>query len=825
VTDPSGNPVYQGEIFDPSTTRLAANGSYVRDPFMYNGTLNVMPPSAVSARSQLLLAQEALPNLPGTAQNWIGPNAEVRVDKDQLSLKFDELINPTNRITFDWDKLTPFTTDIGQTKGVNTGFSGHSFLDGGFGYLPSNLGESAGFVDDRDQYRMRLNYVWTIKPNLLMSARAAIIANPNRQVPWFPQTGATKVFGQTMGLQGFQSTRGPTVNISGFSSLGSGFTLGKWPDSTIPVALDFAWSRGEHNVKFGANYDLEHSILRGGENYSYGNVNFGPLETGLPGVSGTGAGIASELLGLADSASTNSSGLNEYAVSGGWAFYAQDTWRITSKLTITPGIRWNYFIPTYEHHNEIGSFEPNIMNPATGTLGAVGFYGSGAGRLGVTTTNVPYYNAWGGQMGLAYQLNAKTVIRANYGVSYSAAWAKWLGIGGVGFPTYGISASFSRSSTDAGITPGWNWANPFPVVFPSLPDLDPTLENGGGITYVDRSQNQVPRYQTPSFQIERELPGNIVISVGWLATLVAHQYEGNDDNLNALAPSVYAHYGALLQGTPQAAGIPLPYPGFSGSAAQALLAYPQYTSVGLSNDPDGQSSYNALQVKLQKRVGHGLTALVAYTDSKLLDNFGGAQNVYMKNTAKALDGRDEANILAISWTYDLPFGKGKHFNSSSNIVNEIFGDWKLSSIQNYWSGEPISVSTEAGIPFAGEWPVLNPGVPIKKTSCSNYSWGNTSDSLLNAAAFSPPAAFTFGNVHTLPNVRFCGFAEEDFGLDREVKLKEGKTVRFGTFWQNAFNRVDYQPDVFNNDMQSSGFGRYGDAYPGRKIQFYLRFQW
>jgi len=281
-----------------------------------------------------------------------------------------------------------------------------------------------------------------------------------------------------------------------------------------------------------------------------------------------------------------------------------------------------------------------------------------------------------------------------------------------------------------------------------------------------------------------------------------------------------------------AAGIKLPYAGFTGTVAQALLPYPQYSGVGIGNDPDGYSDYNALQFKLQKRMGNGLTFLLAYTDSKLLSmgissyNNQGIQSIYMKNTGKQLDGRDEANIVAASWTYDLPFGRGKHFVSSNNAVNKIFGDWKLSAIQNYWTGFPVYVYTEAGIPYAGEWPVKVPGVsPTAGVSgCSGYNWGDPKSRIVNPAAFSTPAAFTFGNVATLPNVRNCGYAEEDFGLDREIKLKEAKVLRFGTFFQNAFNRVDYQAITFNSDINSSGFGRYGDAYPGRKIQFYLRFQ-
>jgi hypothetical protein len=772
-----------------------------------------------------VIAQEALPNLPGVANNWAGPNAEIRVDKDQLSMKFDQIINPTNRLTFVWDKLTPFTL-FGLQQGVNTGYSGHSFLDGGFGYLPPSLGESAAFIDDRDQYRMRFNYVWTAKPNMVVSFRAGVIANPNRKVPWFPLTGKTATFGRDAGLQGLQSPRGPLVNIAGYSSLGTFFSNGRWPTSTVPVNLDVAWSKGTHNLKFGANYNINHAILVGGENGSWGTFNFGPTETGLPGVSNTGAGIASMMLGQVDSASAGSNNLSEYGIAGGWALFAQDTWRVTPKLTITPGIRWNYFIPPYDHHDAIGTFDPTIPNPgANGLLGALAFYGSGAGRNGLKTMNTPYYRGWGVQFGIAYQLNPKTVVRANYGFSYAAAWSKWLGIGGVGYPTYGISATLEPASTNNGVTPAFNWSKPFPLTFPQLPIVDPTLQNGSSADYVDRTQNRPPDYQTPSFQVERELPGDFIASVGYLGTFVHHNFT-SQDNLNVLPLADYAKYGALLSGTPHAAGIPLPYPGFTGSAAQALLPYPQYLSVPVPNAGDGNSAYNALQIKVQKRVGHGLTFLTAFTASKLTDNWDNvAQSPYMKQTAKALSPRDEAKILAVSWTYDLPFGKGKHFLNSSNALDKIFGNWKLSAIQNYWSGQPVVVSTEASIPFASVWPVLVPGVSQRGVSCSNYVFGDPNSSILNRAAFATPAAFTFGNVKVLPSMRGCGYAEEDFGLDKEIRLTEHKLLRVGTFWQNAFNRTDFQPLQLNGDINSASFGRYGDAYPGRKIQFYMRFQY
>jgi len=340
-------------------------------------------------------------------------------------------------------------------------------------------------------------------------------------------------------------------------------------------------------------------------------------------------------------------------------------------------------------------------------------------------------------------------------------------------------------------------------------------------------------YETPSFQVERELPAGFLLSVGYAGTFAHRMYETGLDNLDFLPLADYSKYGALLLGTPQAAGIPLPYPGFTGSAAQALLPYPQYLSIPDDETGDGNSSYNALQIKVQKRVGYGFTFLGAYTGSKAMANFnkvvvgyafGSIQHPDMKNTARALSREDEPKILALSWTYELPFGRGKRYLNSTKSLNRIFGDWKLSAIQNYWSGRPISVGTEASIPYGGEWPVLVPGVSPRGTSCSNFNPTDPNSRILNPSAFATPAAFTFGNISTLPNVRNCGFAEEDFGLNKDIKFTEHNVLRIGTFWQNALNRTDWQAVTLNTDINSSGFGRYGDAYPGRKIQLYMRFE-
>ena len=156
-------------------------------------------------------------------------------------------------------------------------------------------------------------------------------------------------------------------------------------------------------------------------------------------------------------------------------------------------------------------------------------------------------------------------------------------------------------------------------------------------------------------------------------------------------------------------------------------------------------------------------------------------------------------------------------------MSKVIGGWQFSAIQNYFSGRPILVTTEASIPFANEEPVRVPGQPFEATPCGSYSpFNSTGNSYLNAAAFTTPAPLgspnPFGNIAEIPSLRQCGFMEEDFGLNKQIAVNERWKVRFGTLWQNAFNRHPWE--TLNTDTNSSAFGHYGAAYPARNIQIY-----
>jgi hypothetical protein len=321
---------------------------------------------------------------------------------------------------------------------------------------------------------------------------------------------------------------------------------------------------------------------------------------------------------------------------------------------------------------------------------------------------------------------------------------------------------------------------------------------------------------------------------------LVHRIPANGaENFNALPLSALSLGGLLLSNVnspeARAAGIPIPYPGFNGSVAQALLPYPQYISVPVLEAQVGNSSYHALQLNAQKRFGYGLSFLVAYTASKNLTNsflnINGAgsmviQHPSQKDTGKAIDNADRPQQLAVSWTYELPFGKGKAIGSqASGIVNQLIGGWKISGIQNYFSGRPIRVTSRATIPFTNAiWPNLVPDQALGATSCGDYDPGDPArNRYLNSNAFATPAPYTFGNISQLPNIRVCGYKEGNFGIDKEFPVREGTIIRFGSLFQNAFNRVNWR--TLNTDIgNTASFGRYQDSYPGRNIQFYLRIE-
>jgi hypothetical protein len=282
-----------------------------------------------------------------------------------------------------------------------------------------------------------------------------------------------------------------------------------------------------------------------------------------------------------------------------------------------------------------------------------------------------------------------------------------------------------------------------------------------------------------------------------------------------------------------AAGITKPYPTFNGSVARALTPYPQYSGLSALSDQWGNSAYNALEFNLQKHFG-SLTMLANYTISKWLTDgnyvgflgYGGANAFqhpdFRNKEAKQLSSLDRPQVLNLSWVYDLPVGKGKHYLAHTNgVVDRIVGGWRVSAIQTYYSGTPLSIGGNQSIPgVGGVWVIRQPGVPVKVQSCHDLNPNGANNRLLNVNAFTEPAPFQFGNTSQLPDVRSCGYKNEDISVDKSVAINERSRVHVGMIFANAFNR-HYWGGI-NTGIASPGFGTISGASAPRTMQYYLR---
>jgi hypothetical protein len=345
-------------------------------------------------------------------------------------------------------------------------------------------------------------------------------------------------------------------------------------------------------------------------------------------------------------------------------------------------------------------------------------------------------------------------------------------------------------------------------------------------------------------ELARELPGHVSLRIGYVGTM-GHRLESNY-NMNVLPLADFALGNLLTQNinspAAQAAGIRSPFPGFTGSVAQALLPYPQYLSVTNVAGQWGNSSYNALQINVQRQFG-SLAFLANFTTSKELCNvwYSGATGVpgndlqypTQRNNIKSLCGipsegqaGDKPKVLNFSWVWNVPVGSGKRYlGSARGLLNQVVGGWTVSAYQTYQSGAGLRVTSDEAIPGVGTvWPVLVPGVPVKAVKgCGAINPGDPNSRYLNINAFRDAAPFSLGNVAVLPSARRCGYLSEDLGIEKAFAFREHARAIVGANAQNLFNRHFLTSLSTDIDVPAS-FGRFSGTSFSRSIQLFARIE-
>lgn len=487
----------------------------------------------------------------------------------------------------------------------------------------------------------------------------------------------------------------------------------------------------------------------------------------------TGNSYASFLLGAVDSVSIYQA---NFSMLGSrfrtFSPYIQDDYKFNDRLTINMGLRWDYYSPYKEVKDRWSFFNPNLINPATGTAGALQFAGKGADACNCRTPVNTYMRNIGPRFGFAYRVTDKTVVRASAGIMYTHSG----GVGGSSAGNYngtgqtGLTVSPSITSTGQGGIPAFYLSqaesNTTIPAYSTTPVRSPSTNAGN---YLDASNNVITAgsiaYADPylggrapytgqwSFSIQQQLTSNTTATINYTASsnhFLVQQGRGKWQN--QLDPK-YAILGAILKQTPSAVdkatgktylqeaqaimpGIGMPYSNFGGSngtISQMLKPFPQYSGITDTWGEIGNSSYNALQVIISRKETRDLSYTMNFSWNKTVDNMGSFRAGYAI-PGNVIDGGKTWNVplridrgdsgdapLTFSFygVYGLPFGPG-HIQSRSRIVNGLVRQWKVSWIAKANRGGLLSIS---GAPIASYNGMPASQVTTDTTGCNLPSVG------------------------------------------------------------------------------------------------------
>lgn len=628
--------------------------------------------------------------------------------------------------------------------------------------------------------------------------------------------------------------------------------------NTFTLQDNVLWVKGRHSLTFGFQFqalqDNFNNPLTGTlAGFTFSNNETGGFSPTGTLLSNTGNSYASYLLGAVDSSGVTQ---NAVAETGGrykdYAAYIQDDFKVSSRLTINLGLRWDVWGPFKEVADRMSFFNPLSPNPAAGGhLGALEFAGTGPYSCNCSIPIRTHYLNLGPRVGAAYRLGDKTVIRAGFAMTYVHA-------GGVcgrvnarqGLSQLGFNTTASFSSPSSGV-PAFYWDNGYPA-YQAPPFLNPGYGTGfitsnptgaQTITYGDPNIGaKPPYYENWNMGVQHSITASMTLSAAYSGSkgnfLPGAGPGGGSVNI---APLKYLALGSLLTATATPATIAqakalfpeiaLPFANFVGTVGQMLRPYPQYGTISNPWANLGQSSYNSLQLSLNRRFSNGFTFSANYTYSKELDNLlSTPRNPFNDALERAPGTIDHRHVFTGTYVYALPFGAGRHWNPANRAVGAVVGGWSLSGIGTFNSGAPLSITANGcvsgnilGTCFPNYNSSYSGNVRINGDYGSGSVLGSTPTAYLAKSAFISPSAYTVGNVaRTAPYGLYAphiiGF---DVSLRREFAIRERLKLAIQADAFNVTNSVFFGAPGLNID--SANFGTLTtQANQPRKLQLNAR---
>jgi hypothetical protein len=787
-------------IYDPATTVVDANGVATRQPFVGN----VIPRARMSRIAQQVAALIPLPNRPGQDANFVGRGGAAIFDNTFFNAKIDHRFNEKHSIS---------------TSANHTQLPRQSY-DNPYENTPL----LTGLNQDIGSKNFRLAHDWVINPGTLNHLQFGF----NRFVNGSASYSKGEGWPEKLGLKGVGGDGSMPVFMFSSDNYPK-MALERW-DSDVEENLmlrnSTTFIRGKQNIKVGFEIRRQWWKPRRWRNQA-GTFTFSFRETALNASTSTGNSFASFLLGYVDTANI-STPLHVASARPYYAGYVQDDIKLTPKLTLNLGLRYEIDLPPFEQYDRASTFDLDAPNPAAGNRpGALVFLGEEPGRYGSRTFEEPYYAAINPRFGLAYQFQRATVLRLGYGISHSSHFLL--------NDHMGFSTTQTFDTLDQGNTPAFLLDNGMPTDWPRPPFLSPAFGNNNNVSASIRDDSaRMPLTQNWRLDIQRELPGGTVLELAYVGTRGSHQNAALR-NVNQVDAS-YLSLGTLLNANinsaaARQANIPIPYPGFNGTVRQALRPYPHVLNVATRQDKLGSSSYHSFQTKIQKRFASGLQYLLSYTFSKLMTDIPASleqlpgsqiQDAGNRTVEWAIAPFDTPQNLWISAIYELPFGTGKSYLNQNAVVRHLFGDWSLSAVLNYQSGIPLRITQNNRLLLfnSSQRPDRVPGQEARNDVTYN-DFDPAIHRLFNPGAFADPGAVRFGNAAPrLSDARGFGIRKEDIALRKNMRFTEQLRLEFNVQVFNLLNRPQW--GLANDNVSSSDFGKLTAAGPGRFVQLGLK---
>ncbi len=800
---PQGTPVFQQEIFNPATT-TTINGLQTRMPFENQQIpYSMLDPVALKIQSYF-----PAPNLPGTVNNYNPVYSNLKVSPIP-SIKIDQALSATIKISGYWGRTA---TSVPNNDG-----------------LPAPITTSiAGIVAT---HTARFNYDQTITPTLLLHLGVGFLYTNDHQLP------AVDHFDQLsqLGLKGTYTDLFPYITgLSSPNQPGFSGTLGPYTPVLLknykPTAnASLTWVKGNHTYKFGGEMLID-GYPAYVQTYANGNFGFQAPETGLPYLNGAqitgtpGYGYASFLLGAVDTFGIGvptTTRLGNHAFS----FFAQDSWKVTRKLTLDYGLRYDYQTYLKADNGVMPNFGPNLPNPSAG--GRVGATQFEATCKCAFAKNYPF--AFGPRLGIAYQMTPKTVLRVGAGVAYSRAAPN-------AFLSYSVGSYYPINTNPNYGTPLFNLqqGSPYNITWPNFDPGQYPLPgtNNQPLISIATDAGRPARQVQWSVGIQRELTKDLLFETAYVGNRGVWWTAPNQTSPNSITPQMLAADGfnlnnaqavqnllaaKLFQVTPAmltAAGLPAntivgqaPYAGFPSTAtvAQSLRPYPQFGSLTYFLSPAlGNTWYDSLQTKLTKRYSHGLTIQSSFTwakqqalgteaaDPYFVGPPAQVNDVFNRKQNKYISGYDQPFLLVIAPTYTVP--KPDIGFLKNKFIAAVISDWQVGAVLRYGSGLPIlaptannSLSTSL---FRGTYENRVPGVPLFTQDLNCHCFDPSKTFVLNPAAWTEPGPLQFGTAAAYySDYRYARHPVENVSLGRLFRIKERYSIQVRAEFTNIFNRT------------------------------------